>query len=195
MNVRGVRLGWHVAIALLFGFAMPAPTSAECVNQTNRWPDYGEVAPTAQTVVIGTVISSQREDPTDATVLFQLRVDEVVRGEPPTVMTIEGLRSGLPLRGEDACRENAFLYVHVDDVIALALDGRMGTRSGVNSAVVITGRVDEWTPGLQRMSRREAVAAARALPASDTAPVADPSALLVRAAIGAVNRGVTHDLS
>jgi hypothetical protein len=125
-------------------------------------------------------------------VLFHLRVDEVVRGEPPVTMIIEGLRSGLPVRGEEACRESAFLYVHVGDVIALALDGRLGTRSGVNSAVVIEGRVDEWTPGLRRMSRREAIAAARALPPSDTAPGTDPTLVLVRAALAAAERGISH---
>ncbi len=159
-----------------------APSLAECVSQPNRFPRFTDVAPTAETVVIGTVVESKSEDPTEATVLFGLRVDHVLRGDPPATMEIEGLRSGLPVRGAEGCRENAFLYVRVGDVIALALDGQLDGRTGVNTAAWIEGRPDRiLMPSGQVLSRSRAVAAAEAMPPTDAAPTGsqlDPTDLI-----------------
>jgi hypothetical protein len=168
------RFGIVVALAGVALVGSSAPSLAECVSQPNRFPDFAGVAPTARTVVIGTVVASQREDPTEATVLFSLRVDEVIRGDPPAVMDIEGLRSGLPVRGAEACRENAFLYVQVGDVVALALDGHLGRRFHINTAAWIEGGPDEWVPGVRVMTRARAIAAAEAMPPTDAAPSGSP---------------------
>jgi hypothetical protein len=141
------------------------------MGQLNRFPRYTEVAPTARTVVIGTVVESRREDPTESTVVFTLRVDDVIRGQAPAAIEVEGIRSGLPRRGQRACRENAFLYVHLGDVIALALDGRLDGRAGITTAAWIEGRPErDLIPGVHVLSRSEAIAAARALPPTDAAP-------------------------
>lgn len=160
-----------LAGAALVGWA--ASSLAECISQPNRFPDYADVAPTAETVVIGTVVGT-RPYPDAPSVVFSLRVDEVVRGDPPATMEVEVLRSGLPLRGAPACRASAALYVNTGDVIALALDGRLGRRGDVNTVAWIKGGPDEWVPGVRVMSRRQAIAAARALPPTDA--VADPPA-------------------
>lgn len=168
-KIRRIAAAFMMAGAVLG--ASTAPSLAECTGQPNRFPHYAEVAPTARTVVIGTVVGSQSEDPTEATVLFSLRVDDVLRGHPPVTMDIKGLRSGLPVRGAEGCRENAFLYVHVGDVIALALDGRLDGRTGISTAAWIEGRPDRLLmPAGQVLSRARAIAAAKALPGTDTLP-------------------------
>lgn len=180
-----------VAITLLVGSG--TTSLAECTGQPNRFPRYSDVAPTADTVVIGTVIDSKGEDPTEATVLFSLRVDHIVRGDPPATMDIEGLQSGLPVHGAKGCRENAFLYVHVGDVIALALDGKLDQRTGVNAAAWIEGRPDrQLVPGVRVMTRADVIAAAEAMPPTDAAPTGsqlDPADL-----VSAVLRGLAEAL-
>lgn len=186
-----------IAAAALVGPGNPA--LAECMSQVNRFPEFTDVASSAKTVVIGTVVKSRREDPTEATVLFTLRVDDVLRGDPAATLDIDGLRSGLALRGAESCRENAFLYARVGDVIALALDGRLEGRTGINTAAWIEGRPARLLmPAGQVLTRNRAIAAAKALPPSDTVAVprlggADLVALLARAVAGALAGMGTRD--
>ncbi len=160
-----------VAAAALAGSAGPA--LAECVSQTNRFPDYADVAPTARTVVIGTVVETRPDDDRSAG-RFSLRVDHVIRGDPPAIMDVEFLRSGLPRRGSPACRDSAYLRARTGDVIALALDGRLDGRGGVNTAAWIEGRPSVWDPGIRVMSSRQAIRAAKDLPATDAVPATEP---------------------
>jgi hypothetical protein len=174
-----------VAVALsvtgLIGTAVPS--LAECGRQVNPFPDFSDVAPSADTVVIGTVIESHRDDPTEPTASFTLQVDDVVRGDPPATLTFDLLRSGLPLRGPQSCRGDATLFVHVEDVIALALHGRLGDRGSVNTAAWIEGRPErDLVPGVEVMNRREAIAAARVLPPTD-AVAASPATAGLSAAL------------
>lgn len=168
-----MRVVMHLAAAMALvatALAMsPVASRAECVSQPNRFPDFADVAPTARTVVIGTVVET-RPYPDEDSVVFSLRVDDVVRGDPAATMDIEVLRSGLPRRGSDACRASAALHVRVGDVIALALDGRLGARRNVNAAAWIKGGPDEWVPGVRVMTRAAVIAAAQAMPPTDAAP-------------------------
>lgn len=169
--IRGLAATVGLAVIALCGSA--GPSLAECVSQVNRFPDYADVAPTARTVVIGTVVET-RPNAEEASGLFRLRIDDVIRGDPPATLDIEALRSGLARRGESACRNDAFLHARTGDVIALALDGRLDGRRNIHTAVWIEGRPSEWDPGIRVMSRERAIAAATALPATDTLPT-EPS--------------------
>lgn len=137
MRWRWLLLAGSVAGSSLASVA--APVAAECSGQPNRFPPFLQLAPTAELVVIGTVVEPLRgHDGQLAT--FRLRVDEVLRGEAPETIDVLGLRSGLPLTGDPGCRENAFAYAEVGDVIALALEGERGSRTTVNSYAFIEGR-------------------------------------------------------
>lgn len=168
-----LRFGAVVALASVALVGSSVPTRAECVSQPNRFPDFADVAPTARTVVIGTVIET-RPDPDESSGLFTLRVDQVLRGDPPSTMEVEVLRSGLPRQGAPSCRNDAFLHAMTGDVIALAVDGRLGPRSHINTAAWVRGRPDEWDPGIRILSRKQVIAAAEAMPPTDS--IADPDA-------------------
>jgi hypothetical protein len=122
------------SLALLLAF----PAAAECTAQTNAFPDFSAVAPTARTIVVGTVGGDFHGFAESAR--FDLAVSDVVRGDAPSVMAIAGLRSGLPLDGSPVCRQNAHLYARSGNVIALALGGRLaGTSGPVNGVAWIEG--------------------------------------------------------
>jgi hypothetical protein len=177
-----------IAVTALVGTG--GPSLAECTGQANRFPDFTDVAPSATTVVIGTAVESGRDDPTEPTAVFSLRVDAVIRGQAPAMIDVDDLRSGLPRTGSDACRGDAALWVRVGDVIALALDGRLDGRTGINSAAWVEGRPHRLLmPAAQVLSRRKAIAAARALPATDTEPAGSPR-LDARALVVLVLRAV-----
>jgi hypothetical protein len=155
-----------IVIALALGVGVASPVLAECTLQTNAFPRFRDVAPKAETVVIGTVIEELRgHEGTVAT--FRLRVDEVLRGDPPATLDILGLRSGLPLEGSQSCRENAFLYARVGDVLALALDGRLDGRDGVNTAAWIEGRPASPIESNRKLTRAAVRRAAGSAPAGD----------------------------
>lgn len=148
-----------IVSALVVGLGTPTPALAECLNQTNKFPRFTVIARSADTVLIGTVVEELRgHEGTVAT--FRLRVDEVLRGDASDRLDIVGLRSGLPLKGSPACRENAFLYAQVGDVLAIALDGRLEARDGVNTAAWIEGRPS--TKGAQSLTKAAARRAAGA---------------------------------
>ncbi len=159
------------------------PALAECVSQTNRFPDFADVAPTASIVVIGTVVETG-PDNEGWEGMISLRVDDAIRGEPPTTMEVEFLRSGLALRGNEACRDSAYLTARTGDVIALALDGSLAGRKGVNTAAWIEGQPSEWEPGTRVMSRAKVISAAKALPATDMESVRSDPVSTIPAAAG-----------
>jgi hypothetical protein len=140
-----------IVLALAAVLVPASPALAECVGQPNRWPAFEKVAPTAKQVVVGRVTNTNRTD--DPAVVFTLEVEEVLRGVAPPVIEISALRSGLPLRGEPACRRDALLYVRVGDRIALARGGTLpGVRGRVNTAAWIEGQpIRRLSPGLRRM--------------------------------------------
>jgi hypothetical protein len=136
--------------------ALAMPALAECVGNPNRWPAFERVAPTARQVVVGRVSEVKAQDPAyDYSSSFTLEVEEVLRGPEPAAIEFEDIRSGLPLRGEQSCRDSSSLSVHAGDRIALALGGRLpGVKGRVNSAAWIEGRKEDpsMLRGLARMS-------------------------------------------
>jgi hypothetical protein len=167
---------WHLFSASLVllataGVSAPVPVSAECTGQTNRFPAFLDVAPTAELVVIGTVTEPLRGHD-GALATFRLRVDEVLEGEAPATIDILGLRSGLPVTGDPGCRENAFAYARVGDVLAIALDGQQGDATSVNTYAFIEGRPPR---GLVRADRVTADEVRAAVPPEVIASP-DPSA-------------------
>jgi len=131
-----------------------SPALAECVSQVNRFPAFKAVAPSATTVVIGTVVENLRGHD-GAVATFRLQVDEILRGTSDATIDVIGLKSGLPARGNQACRANAFVYARIGDVLAIAFDGKRGDRTGVNTVAFIDGRPKAGKPGADILSRRQ----------------------------------------
>jgi hypothetical protein len=147
-----------VSMTLAAALGGASAALAECTSQVNRFPAFEAVAPSAATVVIGTVVENLRGHD-GAVATFRLAVDEVLRGAPEDTIDILGLKSGLPLRGDEACRENAFVYAQVGDVLAVAFDGTRGDRTGVNTAAFIQGRPEAGKPRVDVLSRADVYAA------------------------------------
>ena len=127
-------------IPLLLSLPPTAPVSAECSNQSNRWPRFSDVAATARLVVVGTVVETNRRDPTEDGPIFRVLVEEVLRGESDELIEIDAVRSGRPLRGERSCRRSAYLYATLGDRVALALRAREDRTQGrVNTMAVVAG--------------------------------------------------------
>lgn len=141
---------------------MAVPVAAECSFNVNRWPSFEEVAPTAKTVVIGTVIQTAAHDQEPLyngfSPVFTLEVEDVLRGDAPEAIEFNGLRSGVPLRGERSCRQNSVMYAKLDDRIAVAFDGKVqGLKDRVTTATWIEGRPNNEisNPGLGTMELNE----------------------------------------
>src|SRR5688500_19693594 len=116
-------LGAATVLGILL--AIPAaPAAAECMRQVNRWPEFDSVAPTARRVVVGTVLKTNRLEPVEIGAVFTVLVEEVLRGEAPRVLLVDGLRSGRELRGSPACRVNSWVNARPGDRIAIAFRGR-----------------------------------------------------------------------
>ncbi|MCY7418971.1 MAG: hypothetical protein LH650_10835 [Chloroflexi bacterium] len=168
---RSLNLGAGVGMALAAVLVSAVPALGECGLQVNKFPKYTEVAPTADLVVIGTVVRGFAE-PGNSTPVFRLLVDEVVTGRAPQTLVVESLRSGLPLRGAPDCRRDAVLYANVGDVLAIAFGGRFDGQHDVNTVAWIEGRSDrDMLPGVQALSLEQARRAAEALPPTDSASV------------------------
>ena len=158
-------LGAIIVSGLIVGQWVPA--AAECTGQTNRWPSFEQIAPTAKRIVIGTVTSDNPEFPGGASVAFTLDIEEVLRGPEIATMNVDSLRSGVRLRGEDSCRRDATLRAAKGDRIVIAFDGKRPGRKGrVSSAVWLEGNpVSIINPGLKTTTMSD-VRAAIGLPAA-----------------------------
>jgi len=160
------------AMALGLCLAAGGPVLAECMDQRNRWPTFAEVAPSAQRIVVGTVggdLHGYASSP-----WFDLRVDEVLRGSSPATVEIRRLVSGVPLTGEQSCRDDAVLYARRGDVIAIAYDGRLaGVAGPVTTVAWVRGDPDPFVVGAQRLTLA-AVRNLASLPQTATAPFGDP---------------------
>jgi hypothetical protein len=149
---------------------LTTPALAECPGQPNLWPKFSEVAPSANRIVVGTVVDA-RGGPVST--IFDLHVDAVLRGTAPEVIEIDGLRSGAPLVGGPTCEKSAVLYARNGDVIAIAYGGRVaGVSNRVTTAAWFQGRPYVLDPGAQSLTLADIRRLAR-LP--DTATMADES--------------------
>ncbi len=159
-------------LAVVMPLAFAGTTAAEC-TWLDIWPSFREVAPSAESIIIGEVVEGHQFDSADYAPRFLFRVDEVVRGtSPPTIDFTEPLHSGLP---ETRCPGQSVLLVTVGDVIAMALNARVdGAPGPVVAVAYIRGEPDPLLlPGVERISADE-VRELAALPPTDTeAPFAD----------------------
>lgn len=170
------RIRWLGGMTVGVGLSLFAstPAFAECDRQPNRWPAFSEVAPSAERIVVGTVIGpSVSHIPGPYYVGLDVRVNQVLRGPATERIAVNALRSGLPLTGPGSCRQNANLYARVGDVIAFAFEGRLpGVDGRVNTAAWIEGRPHALlVPGPQRLTLDE-VRYVASLPDTATRPEA-----------------------
>jgi hypothetical protein len=106
------RLSRFLAVFALVAVATrPGIASADC---DGPYPSFREVAPTASTVMIGTVVDAQVEKGWDWAYRFTLEVDQVLRGSAAPIIAIRDLPS-------QPCAP--FIAAKPGSRIALALDG------------------------------------------------------------------------
>ena len=95
---------------VLVSLAPAAPALAECVGNPNRWPAFERVAPTARQVVFGRVVDIRPGGDRAWMPIFGLEIEEVLKGRAPAAtIEVDALYSGLPLRGEQTCRDSSHL--------------------------------------------------------------------------------------
>lgn len=171
---RLLRLSWLPA-GLLLVLVTGGAASAEC-TAFRPWPAFTTVAPTAERVIIGTVLQGFDEPKSPRHGSFALRVDQVLRGRSaPTLRFIHGLVSPLDPVGYYDCPPDNPLWVRVGWQIAIAFDGRYpGAKGRVTTVAVIRGRPDPDNPRLQKLSYGQVVAAA-GLPGTDASATSSPS--------------------
>jgi hypothetical protein len=138
-----VRRLWRLVavFALVAVAARPGMASAEC---DGPYPSFREVAPTASTVLVGTVVDAQLEGGGwDWAYRFTLQVDQVLRGSAAPTLAVRDLPS-------QPCAP--FIAAKAGSRIALALDGfAYEPPIKVNALAVIDGAnaedigVDELT--------------------------------------------------
>ena len=105
---------------------------AEC-SQLDPWPSFTQAVPTAKTVFVGTVTG----EPRGYGSVFTLRVDEVLRGNPPAVREFSGFKSGVPL---SICPRDSTLRVRkTGERLAFAMDAKLPDTPGRIDAVAFVG--------------------------------------------------------
>lgn len=130
-STRMLRAVAAVTIGALLAPALASPTAGACDGPV---PSFREAAATATTIVVGTVVrvAPVGADPPGYASVFELRVDHVLRGESPEMLSIRRLPQS-PCSG--------VLLVPDSAVIALALDGRaFSPPLKVNAPAFIEGR-------------------------------------------------------
>lgn len=107
---------------------------AEC-TRLDPWPSFTEAVPSAKTVFVGTVTDTPELGfPNNR---FTLRVDEVLRGDPPAVIDFYGFKSGMPLT---ICPGDSVLRVRKNgERLAFAMDARLPGVRGRIDAVAFVG--------------------------------------------------------
>lgn len=133
------------------------------------------MAPSAKTVVSGEVVTAHRSDSADRAIIFDVRVDEVYRGDAPAVLRVDALRTGLP----GYYCDQSYLRTYVGDVIALALDGRVDGFDGpVNTVAWLEGLPGrDATPEVERVAEDEIRSLLEPPPSDTVAPSAPATPL------------------
>jgi hypothetical protein len=153
------------AMTLLY-LVDPPPAYAEC-TQLSPWPSFREAAPSARTILIGTVTWTPGGRINNR---FTLRVDEVLRGSAPSEIEIDRLHSGAP---EPNCPGESSLKVRRwGERLAIAYDAHLrGLRRPITAvAFVRPSRPSPFfLPGMERLSARDVREIAAAIPETDTA--------------------------
>ncbi len=105
---------------------------AEC-SRLDPWPSFKAAVPSAKTVFVGTVVG----EPGGYGSVFTLRVDEVLRGDPPAMRTFSGFKSGVRL---SICPRDSTLRVRkTGDRLAFAMDALLPGTPGRIDAVAVVG--------------------------------------------------------
>jgi hypothetical protein len=168
---------WALVGGLLSGsaaiFATASPVAAECAF-FDPWPSFRATVPTADRIVIGTVVGSYgRTSAGGHTVTFEFHVDEVVRGSSdPVIGFREGVRSGAPVTCPDS-----LLRPRVGDVLALAFDATLPEYPDPVLGAAFIPHASQWDkmtmPGIEGITRGRvrALAALPQAPATDVEPV------------------------
>ena len=129
-------------MAVVVSGALTVTTRATAVAECTRldpWPSFTEAVPSAKTVFVGTVTDTPELGFPNSR--FTLRVDEVLRGDPPAVIDFYGFKSGVPLA---ICPGDSVLRVREKgERLAFAMDARMPGIKGRNDAVAF---VDDSQP-------------------------------------------------
>jgi hypothetical protein len=113
-----------VVFGAVVWLAMMATTAvAECTYGIDPWPSFREAVKTAKTVVVGEVVESLGNNPPELAIRYRIRVDEILRGQSPELISFERLQPG----GELRCPENSYLRVTIGDVVAIASKGELPT--------------------------------------------------------------------
>lgn len=158
-------VGWLLAASLLV--ATPPPVLAECTS-VSPWPSFREAAPSATTILIGTVTWTPGGEVNNH---FILHVDEVLRGNAPEAIEFRAFRSGAP---QPVCPEDSSLIVRrVGERLAFAYGAHLaGLRREITAvAFVRPSRPDPFLlPEMERLSVAEVRAIAAAPPATDATP-------------------------
>ncbi len=143
MSARLTR-GTAAALALAGLVGLPAPASAECIGPWTPMPSFTAVAPSAERVVVGTVIRNLEntqglEEFGGVTASFVLEIDTVLRGrDPGDALTMDVVRTGVPQTGECG---SPTVFAVVGDRIAVAFDGRLpGHRRLITAAAWIDNK-------------------------------------------------------
>lgn len=146
MNARRAS-GIPVAIALAGLFTLSTPVASECIGPWTPMPSFTEVAPTAERVVVGTVVrdlgnTQGLDEEGGVTPSFEMEVDTVLRGpDPGRTLTMDIVRTGVPQTGQCG---SPTVVATVGDRIAVAFDGRLpGHRRPITAVAWITGEPDE----------------------------------------------------
>lgn len=142
---------------------------ADC-TQLSPWPSFSRYAPSAERILIGTVVWTPGGEVNGR---FTLRVDEVLRGSAPATIEFDNFRSGAP---QPICPEDSYLRVHeVGERLAFA-DG--ASLPGVDHPVALVAYVKPSRPNtgllpkMERLSEAE-VRAIALLPPTDTVEITD----------------------
>jgi hypothetical protein len=133
------------ALSLMFVLWSAGAALAEC-PQVDRWPSFAEVAPSARTIVVGTIVDARGQDISSR---MTLHVDRVLRGSTGDSIQLHSFRSGIP---PVLCPGDAVLWGRLGDRFAIALDGRVDGVSGRVNAVAILndpGQLRILIPGVR----------------------------------------------
>ncbi len=170
----GIR-GAHPVVALVLAtlglgalsMARPSAALGDC-SQLDPWPSFRQAAPSAKTILIGTVTWTPGGKINNR---FTLRVDEVLRGTAPDELEVAALHSGMP---EMICPGDSSLTVRrVGERLALAYGAHLpGQRRTITAvAFVKPSRPHRFfLPRMERLSAAEVRAIAAAPPPTDTSP-------------------------
>ena len=171
MTARRVRVVMLVVVAssviTFLQIGNPPLAYAEC-TQLSPWPSFREAAPSAKTILIGTVTWTPGGRINNR---FILRVDEVLRGSAAAEIEIERLHSGAP---EPKCPGGSSLRVRRwGELLAIAYDAHLpGLRRTITAVAFIRPSRPSpfFLPEMERLTAHEVREIAAAMPQTDTAP-------------------------